>query len=329
MANPPDLPGVKANLKDQLAFTCTHEADKLPKLDPEADKLFKRARWIYKQNMLKEDPAKYTEAERLYRIASAYGHYKAQHNLLLMFVRGKSTSIDRRVFAPDLAEDMIKRGIPQGYYDMGMLLGKGFGVEQDESASMKYIRKAADLGNPEAQYYVGSKLFDMSVSNPVPFEIGREMKKCAAEQGHAKAALETAVDVHDDGKFAEAVKYYQLAVKAGNSQAAYKFEKSFLVTDPSNQLHYLALPKDEERSIRYGKLQEILSGYDYLNATVDEIDEIVPLPPAKLPPWDGKIKWVKEWEKGVPPPLPSEERIAEMARAKGLDPKTGYPLEKD
>lgn len=28
----------------------------------------------------------------------------------------------------------------------------------------------------------------------------------------------------------------------------------------------------------------------YLNPTVEDIDEIVPLPPAKLPPWDGKLK---------------------------------------
>ena len=52
----------------------------------------------------------------------------------------------------------------------------------------------------------------------------------------------------------------------------------------------------------------------------------MPLPPAQLPPWDGKFQWLEAHKANVPPPLPSEERIAEMAKAKGLDPKTGRPL---
>ena len=70
-------------------------------------------------------------------------------------------------------------------------------------------------------------------------------------------------------------------------------------------------------------INKILFRYDYLNPKVPEIDRIVPLPPAKLPPWDGKLQWLKEHEANLPPPLPSAERIAEMARAKGLDPATG------
>jgi hypothetical protein len=35
--------------------------------------LFKRAVWIYRQNRLKDDPAEYARAERLYRIAAAHG----------------------------------------------------------------------------------------------------------------------------------------------------------------------------------------------------------------------------------------------------------------
>jgi hypothetical protein len=31
---------------DQLAFTCAHEKDAIPPRDPEADQLFKHARWL-------------------------------------------------------------------------------------------------------------------------------------------------------------------------------------------------------------------------------------------------------------------------------------------
>jgi uncharacterized protein len=78
-----------------------------------------------------------------------------------------------------------------------------------------------------------------------------------------------------------------------------------------------------ERQRRYKRIAEFLSAYEYLNPRVPEIDQIVPLPPAKLPEWDGTFEWLEAHEANVPPPLPSEDRIAEMALTKGLDPKTG------
>ncbi|MBT0964169.1 DUF6396 domain-containing protein [Denitromonas iodatirespirans] len=57
-----------------------------------------------------------------------------------------------------------------------------------------------------------------------------------------------------------------------------------------------------------------------------DLDCIAPLPPAELPEWDGKLEWLEAHEANVPPPLPSEERITEMAREKGLDPSTGRSL---
>jgi uncharacterized protein len=43
----PDLPTIRAN----LAFTCTHEADHLPPLNPEADQLFHRQRDDLNENL--------------------------------------------------------------------------------------------------------------------------------------------------------------------------------------------------------------------------------------------------------------------------------------
>lgn len=40
----PDMSGVRAN----LAFTCVHQADHLPPLDPKADGLFRYARYLEK-----------------------------------------------------------------------------------------------------------------------------------------------------------------------------------------------------------------------------------------------------------------------------------------
>ena len=337
------------NLSDKLAFTCAHEADRMPKPDPELELLFKHARWLEKRNLLRNDRAKYPPIERLYRIAAAHGHIKAMNNLIVWILEGKSEADGNIDLVVDMTQDMIKQGIPQGYYIMGILLENDYGVTAEKGADLQYKRKAADLGSVDAQFTIGTRLESLGFANPVPYAVGKQMVRCAADQGHGMAAKSVAHTLHvlaEDGRetafsttvltsaeraqaYADAVKYHQIAVKAGISQAAFTLQDAFLCTDPTDRLDYYALEKDEERSRRYAAISKILDGYEHLNATVDEIDEIVPLPPAKLPPWDGKIKWVEEWKKGEPPPLPSEERITELAIKKNLNPKTGLPVKVD
>ncbi|MNI91014.1 hypothetical protein D3C73_1486230 [compost metagenome] len=40
--------------------------------------------------------------------------------------------------------------------------------------------------------------------------------------------------------------------------------------------------------------------YSYANPTVPEINELLPLPPAQLPPWDGKLQWLEVRLANVP-----------------------------
>ena len=110
-----------------------------------------------------------------------------------------------------------------------------------------------------------------------------------------------------------------------NDPAVYP-KSGFNGPEPTNQLNYLSQQKDPERVRRYQVIGHILFAYSYLHPRVPELDSIVPLPPAKLPPWDGKLQWLEAHKANLPPPLPDEARIAEMARAKNLDPKTGRPL---
>jgi len=320
------------SIDESLSFTCIHEKDHVPPRNHDADMLFNYARWIQKKNILKEDKNIFPIIERYYRISAAWDHDKAINNLVAMFMRNETYGNRAAEESVNLSKRLIELNIPKGYYIMSILLEKGYGVEPNDDSANIFMRKAADLGDMDAQYIVGSKLKRFGITNPLPYNIGREMIKCAAEQGHAEAAIRTANTImnfvrhYDSGSYSDALKFFQLAVKAGNSSAALQLEGSFGGPDASNESFYLGLDKDDERARRYKKIREILNGYDYLNATVEDINEIVPLPPAKLPPWDGEIKWVKEWKKNVQPPLPSEERIAEMAKEKGLDPKTGRPV---
>ncbi len=68
-----------AEIKANLAFACVHE--QIPAPSAETDELFQYARWLQKNNLLKQDKAVDLEIERLYRIAAENGHYKANINL--------------------------------------------------------------------------------------------------------------------------------------------------------------------------------------------------------------------------------------------------------
>lgn len=65
---------------------------------------------------------------------------------------------------------------------------------------------------------------------------------------------------------------------------------------------------------------------------VHDLDDIVPLPPAKLPKWDGKIAF-QRWYEGEAPPKPSEALMQKLANQAGLrvdtrlDLETGLPRE--
>lgn len=315
----PDMPEIQA----KLAFTCAHEKDRIPARDPEADQLYKYGRWLAKNNILKQDPAVYPQIERLIRIATAYGHDKANLELRQMIGKGQADSDDPVKETLDLTEELIKRGIPGGYYDMARYIEHGYGVKQDPELALKYYRKSADLGSPEGQYLVGDKLTDKVKMGEEVAKIGWQMYQCAADQGHGKAANELGIHLQDNNQYPEALIAFQLGVKGGDYSAASFLEKGYNGPPETDELYYLGQQKDSERTRRYQAIGKTLFDYDYLNPRVPEIDTIVPLPPAKLPPWDGKIQWLKDHEANVPPPLPSEERIVEMARAKGLDPKTG------
>ncbi|MBY4799691.1 sel1 repeat family protein [Burkholderia cepacia] len=309
-----DVSSVRLN----LAFTCTHEAGHLPSLAPEADKLFQYARFIEKR----DGPKDFNEVARYYRIAAAFGHYKANHNLQILISSGMASSPDPEKESVDLAEQLIKAGVPSGYYDIGHYLLNGYGVQRDDEAARRYIRKAADLGNAEAQYYVGDIL---APDNMAP-DIAYALFQCAADQGHGKAANDLGIIETIKRRYPSALHAFQQAAAAGDRQGALSLEDGFKGPPANDRLNYIGVTGDPERARRYSMIGEFIDANDGLNPKIPDIDKIVPLPPAKLPPWDGTFQWQKEQEASVRPQKPSDEVVDQMAKAKHLDPATGLPL---
>ncbi|MEE4918239.1 DUF6396 domain-containing protein [Pseudomonas alliivorans] len=309
------LDGVDA----KLTFTCVHE--KIPAASTDTDVLFQYARWLQKNNQLKQHKTVDAEIERLYRIAAENQHYKANVNLQNGTARGQFKLSGEEVLR--LSQQLIDAQVATGYYFIATYLQRGAaGLQQDSEMAMRYYRKAADEGNPQAQVYVAEKLFPIHVAP----DIARKMRHCAAEQANAQAAGALGVDMKNEGHYQKALEAFQLGVAAGDETAASFLSKGFRGAESDDRLYYLGQQEDLERSERYKKIWSLLADWSYANPTVPEINDIVPLPPAKLPAWDGKLKWVEERKANVQPPRPSEALIEQLAKARLLDPKTGKPL---
>ncbi|MEX5685913.1 SEL1-like repeat protein [Pseudomonas silesiensis] len=306
-------------IKANLAFTCVHE--NIPEPTVEADVLFQYARWLQKNNQLKQHTSVNSEIERLYRIASENDHYKANINLQNGAMSGDFRLRDDEHLR--MGQQLIDAGVATGYYLVGTFLEEGLaGLKQDTEMALRYFRKAADQGNPQAQYYVGDKLEPINIAP----KIAMQMYRCAAEQGNGEAATALGVYLSEIGQYQETLEAFQLGVAAGDESSASFLSKGFLGPQPDDWLYYLGQQEDLERAERYKKIWRILANYSYANPTVPEINEILPLPPAQLPPWNGKLQWLEARLANVPPQKPNEALIHQLAEAKSLDPATGRPL---
>ncbi|MBV7584600.1 sel1 repeat family protein [Pseudomonas sp. PDM33] len=308
-----------SQIKANLAFTCKHE--QFPEPSADSDVVFKYARWLQKNNQLKQEKTVDTQIERLYRIAAENGHTKASINLQNGVLRGHySLSGEEQL---RYSQRLIDAGVASGYYFIGIFLKQGSaGLEENQEKALRYFRKAADEGSANAQQYVGNKLAPTDMAP----DIARQMRHCAAEQGNGEAAVDLGFNLKGRKRYQEALEAFQLGAAAGDETSASMLGGAFRDPPLTDELQYLGQQEDIERANRYEKIWSILADYSYASPKIPEINEIVPLPPAKLPPWDGKLKWLEEREANIPPPKPSEALIEQLAKAKGLDPATGKPL---
>jgi TPR repeat protein len=306
-------------IKDNLAFTCKHEV--IPVANAESDVLFQYARWLQKNNQLKQETEVDREIARLYRIAAENSHFKANINLQNDSLRGKFRLHGHEHLR--FSQTLIDADVATGYYFVSLFLKDGIAdLKQDTEMSLRYLRKAADEGSAQAQYEIGDALAPTSRAP----DVARQMRRCAAEQGHGAAALALGVNLHVKKQYRDALEVFQLGVAAGNESSASFLRKGFRGPEPTNELYYLALKKDIERAERYDKIWNILADYSYAHPKVPEINEILPLPPAKLPPWDGKLQWLEAREANIPPEKPSPELIQRLTHDLKLDPDTGKPM---
>ena len=315
-----------------LEFTCKKE--ERPPLSKETQQLYNYALYHDLHNMWTGDKGDdvWNGLARYYRIAAANGDYKANVRLQYLLNTGRISTDMPQTEVHNLNEELAKQLPATAYYNLYGYLDEDYGVRTEEGGKYAYLRKAADLGSREAQYTVAEMLADIEDSEETQeafkfrLNLVKQLWACASEQGLGEASGNLGSFLRLDKRYDEALKVSHQGVKNGDSISALVLSHAFESEVQADNLNFLDVSPDDERVKRYHMISSYLSRYDYLQPKVPDLDEIVPLPPAKLPKWDGKIAF-QRWYEGEAPPKPSEALMQKLANQAGLRVDNGLDLE--
>ena len=315
-----------------LEFTCKKEVQ--PPLSEETQQLYNYALYHDLHNMWTGEKGDevWNGLARYYRIAAANGDYKANVRLQYLLNTGRISTDMPQTEVHNLNEELAKQLPATAYYNLYGYLDVGYGVRTEEGGKYAYLRKAADLGSREAQYTVAEMLADIEDSEETQeafkfrLNLVEQLWACASEQGLGEASGNLGSFLRLDKRYDEALKVSHQGVKNGDSISALVLSHAFESEVQADNLNFLDVSPDNERVKRYHMISSYLSRYDYLQPKVPDLDDIVPLPPAKLPKWDGKIAF-QRWYEGEAPPKPSEALMQKLANQAGLRVDNGLDLE--
>ncbi|HBN9876181.1 TPA: sel1 repeat family protein [Pseudomonas aeruginosa] len=256
-------------MADSKSFVCVNEKDHLPPLDSQADAWYREAAALAKPDTLRP----WGRIVELYSKAVERGHWKAMHNLANLYRTGWPGGVEKDTQkALDLYQKMIDLNIPQGFYNMGAMIGNRAGVKNPATDGLTFLDKAASLGNPPALTELGKLYIYVSKNR----ELGLAYTQCAASQGYAPANYELGSYYElVEHNFPKAASYYLLAASQGNDDAAFFLSRVFgNKTPPASAMWYV--PNEELHKAYYSIYKKLEADPDlrFPNLIKDH-----PLPP--------------------------------------------------
>ena len=311
-------------LQANLELVCKHEEK--PELSQETQQLYNYALYHDLHNMWtgKKGDSVWNGLARYYRIAAMNGDYKANIRLQYLLKSGRISSDMPQTEVHNLNEELAKQLPATAYYNLYGYLDVGYGVRTEKDGKYAYLRKAADLGSREAQYVVADMLGKINDDDTLEMRIKLidQLRACASEQGLGDASEMLGLRLERKKEYPKALEAFHQGVKNGSELSASVLSEVFNNKRENKYLDDLNLKEDSERARRYKIIGDYLYEKDYLQPKVPDLDEIVPLPPAKLPEWDGKIAF-QRWFEGGAPPKPDEALVRRLAWQAGLNGDTG------
>jgi hypothetical protein len=280
------------------SFDCQTEASKVPPIDAQADDWFLEARAL-EDGFTYADDVDYKKVVQLTRQAADRHHWKAMLNLATLYLE-KHDPQHGEDAALALVSKGLELGIPAAYDRMGTYYLNGDGVYADVDRAYAFFQKAAQMGNPNAMAFLGEKM-DAGADGLKPgywgnIPIAIKMFECALAQGYGPAAVEmkpmyevprapdgTQIARETRETLARVLRALHEGVKGG---CEYCSNRLFIEFHHPDELEAMFVPFiDKARGERYNMLGNALSFNP--DRRFPNLDKILPLPPAVLPPWDG------------------------------------------
>jgi TPR repeat protein len=277
--------------------SCEQWRKYMPKLrDPAAYKTYIIARKIWRSKIgwqLTRDEA--LQILHGVREASDKGDWGARALMARFYLRGLGVMDSNHVLDadPERAIGIIRPAADLGQawalYELGVAHEYGYGgVQQSGRMAWAYFLKAAKHGSPEAQLVLAN-----AYGRARQLDKQEIMRNCAYRQRYGPAAEELGVNrqaVSED--FLEAIRYYQDGVEYGDRDSAISLQLlyeegywSHMGEGVKPKFEALGIAVDLERSRRYKEIADALEINPDMKFT--RLNEVLPLPPAKLPPWSG------------------------------------------
>ncbi len=288
------------------SFTCVHQDQQVPPIDPQAEAWFQQALALESPDIYAED-RDYPQIYQLYRQAAERNHWKAMLNLAALILENHPALPERgREPAIRRVEKAMELGVPDAWDRMGIYHQNGIVKGGNATSAYAFFQKAADMGSPSAMTFLGDKLGGTYDSPDGEFwgnrPIAIEMLQCAMAQGYGDAAYELGF-YQSSGYSIEAkvraLKTFHEGVKLGCEKCAKKLSVEFNGT-------YLTIGEslvdrvDNTRAERYAAIGDVLDWYKG-RLRLPNLDKVLPLPPAPLPKWDGNKKTLIDAAKAVTP----------------------------
>ena len=292
-----DLPyGFKKFSLDDPLPACARWKEHMPaSRDPAAYRLYIEARKVWRSKIGWQFTRE--EATRILtdvKKAADLGDWGARALMAHFYLRGLGVLESNHVLDadPDKSVEIVRMAAkvmqPWGLYDLGVAYEHGYGgAHYDVDLAWAYYLRAAQLGSPEAQMALAQAYSAAGRRDDAVI-----MLQCAYQQGHGPAAYKLAIKAGVNNRYQEAILLCQEGVKFGSPDCAGDLKSIFKngywdsdTDEEKNILRPLGIKVDAERERRYDAI------YDALQINPDlklsRLDQVLPLPPAVLPPWSG------------------------------------------
>ena len=297
----------------RAGFVCIHEADVAPPIDPEAERWLQEGLALTSATLWPRE-RNYPRAVELWQQAAERHHWKAMLNLANAYAQGEGVERDSER-AVQIVEQAMNLGIPSAYDVMGSYSMEGRGVKQSADRAYAFWQLAADKGSASAMAYLGPKLLGVYDNPNAGFwgnrKEGLKMLECALAQGNGTAAYQLGGTIVGnrpelDEDNLRALQVLHEGVKFGSAKSA-----SYLFAAFEDATPLVGNMADKPRAERYSTLAAALR-YDP-DLRLPNLDKVLPLPPAKLPPWDGSKQSLVEAARQT---TPSAHHTAQPSQAK-------------